>query len=79
MMPSLPCSVCGGNRGIVPPSRYFEGYIRICYACRGKGEVQKEFYCKSLTEKGKPCRQFRLQHSIFCRNHIKNPVLMEEE
>ena len=78
-MPSLPCCICGGNRGTVPPSRYFEGYVRICSSCKGKPEVQKEYYCKSLTAKGKPCKQFRLQHSIFCQSHINYHTLMEEE
>jgi hypothetical protein len=78
-MPSLPCCVCGGNRGSVPPSRYFEGYTRICSSCKGKPEVQKEYHCKSLTVNGKPCRQFRLQNSKFCQSHINHHILMEEE
>ncbi len=79
-MPSLPCCVCGGNRGTVPPSRYYEGYVRICSSCKGKPEVQKEYHCKSLTSQGKPCRQFRIQNSIFCKSHQKiNTLITEEE
>ncbi len=79
-MPSVPCTICNGNRGTVIPSRYFEGYVRICYACKGKKEVQEEYHCKSITARGKRCKQFRIQNSLFCNNHQKiNTRITEEE
>jgi len=80
VMPSVPCSVCGQYRGIVKPDRYFDGYLRICYVCKQKEEVRKKYQCKSLTSGGKRrCKQLRTQRSVYCVNHIKHNIPIEEE